>query len=158
MKRDFLRELGVEEEAVKAILDQHMLEINAAKPEDYDTLKQSNDELQSKISEYEKQVTTLSEEVTKASEQVSALSTENNTFKLKDLKSNILREHNLPLNVLDNILGEDEETIRKSAENLASIFKETKPTQPMKSYEAPEIDTKDLGLRQLVRNLTNEGE
>ena len=158
MKRDFLRELGIEDDGIlKAILDKNMEEVNGAKPQDYDDLKSTLEQTQSQLSEYEKQVNSLTEDYTKASEQINSLTADNEQFKLKDLKSNIVREYDLPSSVFDNITGSDEDTIRQSAENLASAFKSVKPSQPTKTFEQP-IDDGKNGLRQMVRNLSEKGE
>lgn len=155
MKRDFLRELGIEDDNIlKAILDKNMEEVNGAKPQDYDELKSNLEQTQSQLSEYEKQVNSLTEDYTKASEQINSLTADNEQFKLKDLKSNIVREYDLPSSVFDNITGSDEDTIRQSAENLASAFKSVKPAQPTKTYEAP-IDDNN-GLRETLRSLKGE--
>lgn len=157
MKRDFLRELGIEDDNIlKAILDKNMEEVNGAKPQDYDELKSNLEQTKSQLSEYEKQVNSLTEDYTKASEQINSLTADNEQFKFKDLKSNIVREYDLPSSVFDNITGSDEDTIRQSAENLASAFKSVKPVQPTKTYEPP-IDNNNA-LRQMVRNINNKGE
>ena len=155
MKRDFLRELGIEDDGIlKAILDKNMEEVNGAKPQDYDDLKSTLEQTQSQISDYEKQVNSLTEDYTKASEQINSLTADNEQFKLKDLKSNIVREYDLPSSVFDNITGSDEDTIRQSAENLAIAFKSVKPSQPTKTYEAPLDDSN--GLRETLRSLKGE--
>lgn len=156
MKRDFLRELGIEDDTIlKAILDKNMEEVNGAKPQDYDELKSNLEQTKSQLSEYEKQVNSLTEDYTKASEQINSLTADNEQFKLKDLKSNIVREYDLPSSVFDNITGSDEDTIRQSAENLASAFKSVKPSQPTKTYEQP-IDDNN-GLREMLQDLKGEG-
>ena len=156
MKRDFLRDLGIDEDNIKAILDQNMAEVNAAKPSDYDELKSTLETAQSQLAEYESKVTGLSDELAKSQEQINTLSADNQSFKLKDIKSNIVREYDLPASVFDNILGEDEDTIRQSAENLANVFKAVKPTQPMKSYDKPAEDDTTSGLRQMLHELKGE--
>lgn len=131
-----------------------MEEVNGAKPTDYDELKSSLEQAQSQKSEFEKQLETLNGELTSAQEQVNSLTADNEQFKLKDLKSNIVREYDLPSSVFDNITGSDEDTIRQSAENLASAFKSVKPAQPTKTYEAPTDDNN--GLRETLRSLKGE--
>src|SRR5699024_7068988 len=155
MKRDFLRELGIEDDGIlKAILDKNMEEVNTAKPQDYDELKTNLEQANSQLSGYEKQVNSLTEDYAKASEQINSSTADNEQFKLKDIKSNIVREYDLPTSVCDHLTGSGDDTSRQSAENIASASKSVKPSKPTRTYEAANDDNN--GLRETLRSLKGE--
>jgi len=53
MTREFLENLGLEKEVIDQIMKEHGKAIQSAKPQDYDSLKEENEQLKQRIGELE---------------------------------------------------------------------------------------------------------
>ena len=88
------------------------------------------------------------EEVAKKDAQIKGYETDS-------VKTRVAHEVGLSYDAVSFLKGDDEETIRKSAESLKGLVG-VKKTAPLASTETS-LD-KDSALRQMVRNLSSKGE
>lgn len=88
-------------------------------------------------------------------EEVAKLNSKIKGYETDSVKTRIAHETGLSYDAVQFLKGDDEETIRKSAESLKGLVG-VKKTAPLASTETS-LD-KDSALRQMVRNLSSKGE
>src|SRR5699024_454736 len=86
---------------------------------------------------------------------VDELKQEVENYKLKDLKTNIAIQANIPLELAGRLSGENEEELKADAEIMAGFVNKKQPL-PMKQTE-PSVDDKDAGLKKMLGNLNKQG-
>jgi hypothetical protein len=73
------------------------------------------------------------------------------------MKTKIALQYGIPFDLAGRLVGEDEESLTKDAENLASLVKQREPIAPLKNVE-PQVGEKDVAYKSLLENLNLEGE
>ena len=150
MNRKFLEELGVEKEVIDKVMVEHGKAIQAVKPaEDYEELKETNATLEEQLSGLQKELETSQEQLGS----IDDLKKEVETYKLKDLKTNIAIQAGIPLELAGRLSGENEEEIKADAEKIAG-FVNKKPTLPLKPTEPPAVDEEEQAYANIIDNLT----
>lgn len=114
-----------------------------------------------KTADYEKQIGELGKQLEKVGDKDKAI--EELTKKVKgyetaSVKTRVAHEVGLPYELSGRLSGEDEDSIRKDAENLVKLIGKGQPTPPLASTEPAGVDSKKAALKSLVHNLTNKGE
>lgn len=158
MKREFLKELGLDDEVVDKVMAVYGKGIEKVKGEQADT-----EELNKRLSDLEEKNRLLTEENTQYKTTVQAnqstvdeLTEELNTTKLSNLKPRITLENGLPYNIAGRLVGEDEETLLNDAKKMAELIQPQQLTAPLKSMER---DTDEVDpYAALVQGLNLEGE
>lgn len=149
MNRNFLEELGLEKEAIDSIMAEHGKAIQSVKPgEDYEDLKAAN-------ADYEKQLANLQTTLDSKEKELGSiddLKSEIESYKLKDLKTNIAIQAKIPLELAGRLSGSTEEEIKADAENMAGFVNKKQPL-PMKNTEPPKVDKEEAAYASLVDNL-----
>lgn len=148
MKREFLKELGLEDEAINKIMAEHGKAIQSVKPDDYEDLKNTKATLEQQLTDLQN---TLKTQETSLSG-IEDLKKEVETYKLKDLKTNIAVQAGIPLDLATRLSGETEEEIKADAEKLAG-FVNKKQTLPLKHTEPPKVDEKEQAYSKILENL-----
>lgn len=154
MNREFLKELGLEDEAIDKIMKKHGQTVQELKP-----AKDELTGLQSEKNKLEQQLSELQETLQSNEEKLSSvdeLERQVKTYKLKNLKTNIANQAGIPLDLADRLNGENEEELKADAEKMAGFVNKKQPL-PMKQTEPP-VDDKDAGLKKMLGNLTKQGE
>ncbi|MCR8969280.1 DUF4355 domain-containing protein [Facklamia sp. 7083-14-GEN3] len=159
MKREFLKDLGLEDTAVDKIMAEHgkAVKFGEDKLEEYETLKNEKANLEKTIKALNDEKESLTTKYSELEQTNQSLTQENGKLKTKDLKTSIALKNNLPLDLADRLMGEDEESLQQDAERLAG-FVSVKQTQPLKNYE-PESEPKDdtrSALLQTLKDLKGE--
>src|SRR5699024_12538525 len=116
MKREFLKELGLEDEAINKIMAEHGKTIQSVKPADYDDLKTEKSNLEQQLSDLQKTLSTKEEEFSNYESNLGELQKEVETYKLKDLKTSIAVQAGIPLELASRLSGETEEEIKARSE------------------------------------------
>jgi len=151
MNREQLKEMGLTDEQIESVMKEHGKAIQAVKPaDDYEDLKKAN-------ATYEQQLKGLRDELATKDDQLGSvedLKKEVESYKLKDLKTNIAIQAGIPLELAGRLSGSTEEEIKADAESLAGLVN-TKQPLPLKQTEPP-VDDKDAGLKKMLGNLTKE--
>ena len=149
MTREFLEKLGLEKEVIDQIMKEHGKAIQSAKPQDYDEIKEENEQLKQRIGELEGTV----EELKGYKDQLTEKDNLIKEYELKNVKYRIAVEAGIPLAFADRLSGETEEEIKADAEKLAG-FVNQKPTLPLKPTEPQKVDPKEQAYAKVLENLT----
>src|SRR5690625_3394475 len=146
MNRSFLEKLGLEKEVIDKVMAEHGKAIQAVKPaEDYEELKKTNTSLEQQLSDLQNTLETQKQELSS----IDDLKKQVESYKLKDLKTSIAIQANIPLELAGRLSGETEEEIKADAEKLAG-FVNKKPTLPLKPTEPPKVD-EDADLKEMIQ-------
>ena len=148
MTREFLEKLGLEKEVIDQIMKEHGKAIQSAKPQDYDEIKEENEQLKQRIGELEGTV----EELKGYKDQLTEKDNLIKEYELKNVKYRIAVEVGIPLALADRLSGKSEEEIKKDAESLASFINQ-KSKLPLKTTETKLTDPKEQAYAKILENL-----
>ncbi len=122
----------------------------------------SPDEFKNKTADMEKQIGDLTENLNEANgkvanfeKQIAEKNTKIKAYETASVKSRIAHETGLSYDAIDFLRGEDEDSIRKSAESLKSLVG-VRRTAPLANPEGMDGDDKDAALRKTLRSLKGE--
>ena len=135
MTREFLEKLGLEKEVIDQIMKEHGKAIQSAKPQDYDEIKEENEQLKQRIGELEGTV----EELKGYKDQLTEKDNLIKEYELKNLKYRIAVEAGIPIELASRLTGESEDELKRDAEMLSS-FIARKQTLPLKDTEPNKDD------------------
>ena len=156
MNREFLKELGLEKEAIDKVMAEYGKAIQAVEPaDDYEELKSAKSTLEQQLADLN---TTLETEKSTLQEQIQTLEKESNTYKTNDLKLRIALENNIPYELANKLSGEDEESLRQDAQTLANYIAKPETIAPLKDVEPPVVDSETESYKNILNNLKLEGE
>ncbi len=148
MTREFLENLGLEKEVIDKIMKEHGKAVQAAKPQDYDSLKEENEQFKQRIGELEGTV----EELKGYKDQLTEKDNLIKEYELKNVKYRIAVEAGIPLALADRLSGKSEEEIKKDAESLAGFINQ-KSKLPLKTTETKLTDPKEQAYAKILENL-----
>ena len=124
----------------------------------------SPDDAKAKNEEYEKQIGDLNialkdanEKITKHDKEIAERDSKIKGYETASVKARIAHESGLSYEAVDFLKGEDEDSIRKSADALKTLMGSSKPEPPLASGEQ-NITGADAALRGTLKNLTSKGE
>lgn len=128
----------------------------AEKFADYDSLKTQNDELANQVAELTKQIKAKDETINGNKTIVDDLNAKIKDYETRSVKTRIAHEVGLPYQLADKLSGEDEESIRKDAEKLASFVKT--PAAPIGGAEPTheDIDPIKADMSALAKQIGKE--
>src|SRR5690625_5105408 len=149
MKREFLKELGLEDEAIDKIMAEHGKTIQSVKPADYDDLKTEKANLEQELTKLQDTLNNQEKELNS----IEDLKKENETLKLEKIKINIASQANIPLELAGRLSGSNEEEIKADAEKIAGFVNKKQPL-PLKPTEPPKVDEKEQAYANIIDNLT----
>jgi len=153
MNRKFLEELGLDKEVIDQVMAEHGKTIQSVKPDDYEELKTAKATLEQQLSDLQNTLKTKEEEFSSYESNLGELQKKVETYKLKDLKTNIANQAGIPLDLAGRLSGETEEEIKADAEKLAGFVNKKQPL-PLKPTEPAKVDDKDAELKKMLGNLT----
>lgn len=119
------------------------------------------DEMKTKIADYEKQIGDLNNALTSANEKIA--NHENDVaerdakihdFETGSIKTRVAHEMGLSFDAIEFLKGDDEDSIRQSAEVLKNLVG-TKKQIPLASTEQPLVDEKTMAFKTMLNNLSN---
>src|SRR5699024_10818885 len=149
MNREQLKEMGLTDEQIESVMKEHGKAIQAVKPaDDYEDLKKAN-------ATYEQQLKGLGDELATKDDQLGSvedLKKEVESYKLKDLKTNIAIQAGIPLELAGRLSGSTEEEIKADAESLAGLVN-TKQPLPLKHTEPPKADAEESAYANMLDKL-----
>lgn len=152
MKREFLEQLGLEKEVIDKVMAEYGKSIQELKleQEKFDELKNEKTTLEQQLNQLQNTLSAKEEEL----KSVDELKQQVESYKLKDLKTNIAFQAGIPIELAEKLSGETEEEIKADAEKLAGFISNKKTVLPDRTTE-PDIEDKDAGLKQMLKNLNN---
>ena len=107
----------------------------AEKYGDYEDVKKQNADLTSQIALLTEQIKTQTETINGNKTVVDDLTAKVQAYETASVKTKIALELGLPYQMADRLAGTDEESIRKDAEEMRSLFGSNRPTAPLRSTE-----------------------
>ena len=152
MNRKFLEELGLEKEAIDKVMAEHGKAIQSVKPDDYEELKSAKATLEQQLKDLQNTLSTKEEEFSSYESNLGELQKKVETYKLKDLKTNIANQAGIPLDLAGRLSGETEEEIKADAEKLAGFVNKKQPL-PLKPTEPAKVDEKEQAYSKILENL-----
>lgn len=124
----------------------------------------SPEDAETKKKEYEKQIGNLqtalndaNEKIANHDKEIAERDSKIKSYETASLKAKIAREAGLSYEAVDFLKGEDEDSIRVSADALKTLMGSSKPEPPLASGEQNIIGA-DAALRNTLKNLTSKGE
>lgn len=114
---------------------------------DYDMLK-------SQVTELTTALDSANEKLTNTDAIIAEKDKAINSYKTSSLKTQVAHELGLSYDSINFIQGEDEESIRKSAESLSALVGASKPTAPLATNESV-TGTEDGAYKSLLSGLTS---
>ncbi|RDW21034.1 phage scaffold protein [Oceanobacillus arenosus] len=153
MNREQLKELGLTDEQIESVMKAHGKSIQDLKPaqEELDGLKTEKSTLEQQLADLQNTLNTQKDELSS----VDDLKKEVETYKLKDLKTNIAVQAGIPLELAGRLSGSTEEEIKADAEKIAGFVNKKQPL-PMKTTEPPKVDEKEQAYAKILENLKGE--
>lgn len=154
MTRDFLRELGLNDEQVNSIIAEHGKDINNEKKK-LEAIKEDS----AKLEESTKKIASLEEALAKANESIDAKTVEMaekdkaiKGYEISAMRSRVASEMGFSFDAIDFIKGETEEEIRESAEALHSLIG-SKKTMPLADPEPNGGTSEKAAFKSMLNNL-----
>lgn len=149
MNREQLKELGLTDEQIESVMKEHGKAIQSVKPaDDYEELKNTKATLEQQLSDLQGTLETKETEL----QGIDDLKNEVETYKLKDLKTNIAVQAGIPLKLAGRLSGATEEEIKADAEEMAGFVNKKQPL-PLKQTEPPKADAEDQAYEKMLGNL-----
>ena len=152
MNRKFLEELGLEKETIDKVMAEHGKTIQSVKPDDYEELKSAKATLEQQLKDLQNTLSTKEAEFSSYESNLGELQKKVETYKLKDLKTNIANQAGIPLDLAGRLSGETEEEIKADAEKLAGFVNKKQPL-PLKPTEPAKVDEKEQAYSKILENL-----
>ena len=123
----------------------------------------SPDDFKSKTADYEKQIGDLTNALKEANDkaanhekEIADRDTKIKAYETASVKSRVAHEIGLSYDAIDFLKGDDEDSIRKSAESLKSLVGSNKQTAPLANPEGSSGPDEDAVLRKTLRSLKGE--
>ena len=121
---------------------------------DYDKIKQRNEELETENNKLQTSSAELAEKAKGYDQNIADLNAKIAGYETANMRNKVALAHGLPIDLADRLQGDDEESLTKDAERLAGFIKKSEPNAPLGSKELPANDNKDLGLKQMLKDMS----
>ena len=121
-------------------------------PEDLEKIRAEYD---SQINELQGTIDTVSQQMADKDKSIEERDSKIKGYETSSVKMRIARQTGLPYEAVDYLQGEDEESIKKSAEAMKALIG-NKPAPPLKDQEPPAGDSKSAAYLQMSRELRGE--
>ena len=154
MKREYLKELGLEDEMVNKIMVEHGKTIQAAKPTDYDDLKSAKETLEKQVEELNGTLADTNDKYTQQESTLGELQAKVKGFEVNTLKTRIANQAGLPLDFASKLSGETEDELKADADKFSPYFKPA--PLPLKPTE--QTNDKTSPYKNMLENLNLKGE
>ena len=150
MNREFLKNLGLEDDVVDKVMAEYGKSIKSYKDQidQAESLKQEKESLETQLNDLQK---TLQNKETELSG-VDEIKQELEEYKLKDLKTSVAIRAGIPLELADRLSGETEEEIMSDAEKIAEYVQQ-KQTLPLRPTEPEKVNPEEEAYKKLIENL-----
>lgn len=117
---------------------------------DYAELKKAREEYEKTISALQGELAQAKETIGTHDTTVSELTEKVKGYEIREQRRKIALETGLSIELADRIQGEDEESMKADAENLAKVF--NRPT-PLASAEQTQVSSEEAAYRTMLKDL-----
>jgi septal ring factor EnvC (AmiA/AmiB activator) len=125
--------------------------------QDYEEIKKRKEELETEVGVLNATIKTTNDKYANHDTEISNLNAKLKDYEISNMRTKVALQHGIPFDLASRLVGEDEESLIKDAEKLASLVKQKEPIAPLKNIE-PQVDEKDAAYKSLLENLNLEGE
>lgn len=125
--------------------------------QDYEAVKSEKKELEQQVSALNATITETNEKYANHDTELSGLNAKVAEYETANMKTRIALKYGIPFDLASRLVGSDEASLTKDAENLASLVKQKEPIAPLRNVE-PQVGEKDGAYKSLLENLNLEGE
>lgn len=155
MNREFLKGLGLDDDAIEKVMTEHgkSIKANKASSEELENLRQEKTNLEQTLNALTNERDGITSKYSELENAKNELESNLQSLKIQELKRNIALQNNIPLDLADRLTGEDEASLKADAEKL-SAFVASQNVVPLKTDE-PQID-EDYAYRNLAKAFTKE--
>ena len=152
MNREFLKELGLEDETINKVMAEYGKSIQDLKPakEELDAIKSEKQSLEDQLNQLQNTLASKDDEL----KSIDDLKNQIESYKLKDIKTNIAVQAGIPLELASRLSGETEEEIKADAEKIAGFVNKKQPL-PLKPSE-PDVNNEKREMEQMLDQLTGK--
>lgn len=119
-------------------------------PKDLEKLKADNDK---QIADLNKALEDQAKKYADFDKQIAERDAKIKGYETASVKTRIAHELGLPYGAADFLKGEDEDSIKESAEQVKKLFGTNQRTAPQANTEPPQGDSKTEAYRQVLRQL-----
>lgn len=124
---------------------------------DYEVIKNKKEELEKQIEVLNATIAETKEKYANHDTELSALNAKLKDYETSTMKTKVALQYGIPYDLASRLVGDDEETITKDAEKLASLVKQKDPIAPLKTTES-QVSGKNGAYKSLLESLNLEGE
>ncbi len=124
---------------------------------DYEAIKKEKEELEQQVTALNATITEANDKYASYDKELLGLNAKIAEYETANMKTRVALKYGIPYDLANRLVGEDEETITKDAEKLASLVKQRDPVPPLKNTE-PQVSEKNGAYKSLLENLNLEGE
>lgn len=125
--------------------------------QDYEEIKREKEELEKQLGILNTSIKETNEKYANYDTELSALNAKLKDYETSTMKTKVALQYGIPYDLASRLVGDDEETIIKDAEKLASLVKQKDPIPPLKTTES-QVSGKNGAYKSLLENLNLEGE
>lgn len=150
MNREFLKELGLEDETINKVMAEYGKSIQDLKPakEELETIQSEKKSLENQLNELQQTLASKDEDL----KAIDDLKNQIENYKLNELKVNVARQEGIPFELINRLNGKTEEELKGDAKTLAN-FVNKKPPLPLKPTEPQKVDEKEQAYAKILENL-----
>lgn len=125
---------------------------------DYEQLQKRVKELEEQNISLESALKNREESDENYTKQIVQLEHKISSYETTALKQRIALQQGLPFELAERLNGEDEQSLRKDAEQLSAFMQVNEVVPPLKSVEPQITSGVEAGYQQLIKSLKFEGE
>ena len=140
MNREFLKKLDLSDDAIEKIMAEHGKAVKTieATLEELETLKSEKSNLEKSLKAVNRDNESLSGKYAELTNQHNEILKEHGSLKTRDLKLSVAIKNNIPLDLADRLMGDDEESLQADAERFAGFVAPKPEPLPMKNNDITE--------------------
>ena len=125
--------------------------------QDYEEIKKRKEELETEVGVLNETIKATNNKYANYDTELSELNAKIKDYEMSSAKTKVALQYGIPYDLADRLVGEDEESLTKDAEKLASLVKQKEPIAPLKNVE-PQVGEKNGAYKSLLEGLNLEGE
>ena len=140
MNREFLKKLELSDDAIEKIMAEHGKSVKASEDtlSELESLKNEKSDLEKSLKAITRDNESLNSKYADLETQHNEALKENGSLKTRDLKLSVAIKNNIPLDLADRLMGEDEESLQADAERFAGFVAPKPEPLPMKNNDITE--------------------
>lgn len=125
--------------------------------QDYGEIKKRKEELETEVGVLNETIKATNNKYANHDTELSELNAKIKDYEMSSMKTKVALQYGIPYDLAGRLVGEDEESLTKDAEKLASLVKQKEPIAPLKNVE-PRVGEKNGAYKSLLEGLNLEGE